>query len=87
MPRGISEAGRRYAEKSLRCFIEGGRYARNGKPQNIKWLIGVISSSGATPEELKDMLTKVGHLKTDEEKSRLHEAKTRIEEIIKIRLS
>lgn len=89
MARGISlgEAGRRYAEKSLRCFVEGGKYARDGKSKSIRWLIGVINSSGATSIELKDMLDKAGyHSKTVEERHRFSEAKTKIEEIIENRL-
>lgn len=85
MPRGVSveEAGRRYAEKSLRCFIEGGKYARDGKPKSIRWLIGVINSSGATTNELKDMLDKARYYpKTIEEGNRFNEAKQKVEEYV-----
>lgn len=89
MPKGVSveEAGRRYAEKSLRCFIDGGKYARNGKPQSIQWLIGVINSSGATANELKDMLDEARyHSKTIEEMNRFNEAESGIKEIIESRM-
>lgn len=85
MARGISieESGRRYAEKSLRCFIEGGKYARDGKAKSIRWLVGVINSSGATLVELKEILDKARRYTTiAEEEKRYGEAKGRIEEII-----
>lgn len=90
MPGGVSveEAGRRYAEESLRCFIDGGKYARDGKPKSIRWLIGVIDSSGATSDELKDMLDKARHYpKTIEEGDRFDEAKRKVEQYIEQKVS
>ncbi|GEM_PF-4126801 len=90
MARGIliEEAGRRYVEKSLRCFIEGGKYARDGKAKSIRWLIGVINSSGATSVELRETIDKARrYATTTEEGNRYSEAKGKIEEMIKNRLS
>lgn len=82
----MEEAGRRYAEESLRFFIDGGKYARDGKSKNIRWLTGVINSSGATANGLRDMLDKARHhLDTMEETNRFNEAECRIKEIIESR--
>jgi len=48
----LDDGARRYAEKSLMTFLEGGLYTRDHKPQSINWIIGVIQSSGIRGSEL-----------------------------------
>ena len=89
MSRGISlqEADKRCAEESLRFFIDGGKYARDGKPKSIRWLIGVINSSSLNANELKMIVNNARHnSKTVEEKNRFDEAESGIGKIIKNRM-
>ena len=50
------EAAKRYAEKSLMAFLEGGRYSRDHKPKSLAWILGVIESSGIRGAELTAIL-------------------------------
>ena len=76
----IEESARRYAKNSIRAFIEGGKYARDKKPKNIKWLSGVIRSSGVSKEELLKLFKELeGYPKDSDERERFIQAKQKVE--------
>lgn len=53
------ETARRYAEKSLMAFLEGGRYSRDHKPKSLAWVLGIIESSGIRGSELMAMFQRL----------------------------
>ncbi len=53
--RTVEEGARRYAEKSLMAFLEGGRYSRDRKPRTLNWVVGVIRSSGVRGQQLQSV--------------------------------
>lgn len=82
MPQGINlkEGARRYAKNSIRAFIKGGKYARDGKPRGIAWLLGVIRESGVDGGELVKIFSELSVFLMDaDEKARFEEAKRRVE--------
>lgn len=62
----IEEAAYRYVKKSLIAFIEGGKYARDGKPKNMNWVMGVIKA-GVGPEILRQILDELNVYSKDKD--------------------
>lgn len=72
MIKSLDITTRRYAENSLRAYMEGGKYAKDKKPKNLNWLIGVIKSSGVKPNTLIEIFNEMqNYPQNEEEKSRL----------------
>ena len=57
--KALDDGARRYAEKSLMTFLEGGLYTRDHKPQSTNWIIGVIQSSGIRGSELMSVFQRL----------------------------
>lgn len=72
------EAARRYAEKSLMAFLEGGKYSRDHKPKSLAWIAGVIESSGIRGPELMAMFQRLsGYGDLERFQSAFHECRRR----------
>jgi len=70
--KSLDTSARRYAKNSLRAYIEGGKYAKDKKPKNLNWLIGVIKSSGVKANTLIEIFNEMqNYPQNEEEKSRL----------------
>ena len=76
--KSVHEAARRYAEKSLMAFLEGGRYSRDHKPKSLAWILGVIESSGIRGPELMAMFQRLsGYGNPEGLQSAFHECRRR----------
>lgn len=76
--KSVHEAARRYAEKSLMAFLEGGKYSRDHKPKSLTWILGVIESSGIRGSELMTIFQGLsGYGDSDRLQSVFHECQQR----------
>jgi len=48
---------RNYAKKSLRAFLEGGKYSE--KPMTLNWITAVITSSGVRGDKLREVFNEL----------------------------
>lgn len=50
---------KRYAERSLKAFLEGGKYAKDHKPKTVNWVAGIIRASGVSGEDLQSIFSQL----------------------------
>lgn len=67
----IETAKRNYVKNSLKVFIEGGKYSKDGKAKTLNWITGVIRASGISKEALAEIFDQLrGYPQNKEEESR-----------------
>lgn len=62
---------RNYVKKSLRAFVEGGKYSKDGKAKTLNWITGIIRGSGISKEALAEIFERLrGYPQNGEENYR-----------------
>ena len=71
--KSLEDTIKKYIEKSLLSYIEGGKYTRDKRPKSINWIMGIIKKSGISKGKLEKIFDKLKSYPQDnEEKDRFH---------------